>query len=185
EELGFTEPPATPEEFREQACAAAEAKGDGTGGFILRDDASAVASWTFAFGGNVLNEAGDGYVFNGPATVDSMTFLKELYDDGCAYFFTDGFPNPELASGNAAFTMGSSSGLSFYANDFATFAAESGGEASEWGVIAVPHTTADPAQNVYGGDVMVVRTTPEQEVAAWEFVKWFTSPEIQAEWNAG
>jgi multiple sugar transport system substrate-binding protein/sn-glycerol 3-phosphate transport system substrate-binding protein len=38
------------------ACAGAAANGDGTGGYILRDDASAVASWTFAFGGNVLTE---------------------------------------------------------------------------------------------------------------------------------
>ena len=30
---------------------------------------------------------------------------------------------------------------------------------------------------------MMTRTTPEQELAAWIFVKWFTSPEIQAEWD--
>jgi multiple sugar transport system substrate-binding protein len=38
-------------------------------------------------------------------------------------------------------------------------------------------------QNIYGGDVMIVATTPEQELAAWIFVKWFTTPEIQARWN--
>ena len=54
EELGFDGPPTTPDEFREMACAAAEAKGDGSGGFILRDDASAV-TLDLAFGG-VLNE---------------------------------------------------------------------------------------------------------------------------------
>jgi hypothetical protein len=31
--------------------------------------------------------------------------------------------------------------------------------------------------------VMIAKTTPEQEVAAWLFVKWFTSPEIQARWT--
>ena len=46
EELGFDGPPSTPAEFEEMACAAAEANGDGTGGYILRDDASATASWT-------------------------------------------------------------------------------------------------------------------------------------------
>ena len=29
---------------------------------------------------------------------------------------------------------------------------------------------------------MITRTTPEQELAAWIFVKWFTTPEAQAEW---
>jgi multiple sugar transport system substrate-binding protein/sn-glycerol 3-phosphate transport system substrate-binding protein len=183
EELGFSGPPTTPEEFREMACAAAEAKGDGTGGYILRDDASAIASWTFAFGGDVLSEDGTEYVYNSPATVEAMTFLKELYDDGCAYFFTEGFPNPQFAARNAVFTQGSSSGIPFYASDVATAAEERGTEPDEWGVAAIPHTTADPVQNVYGGDIMITKTTPEQELAAWLFIKWFTSPEIQARWD--
>ncbi len=43
---------------------------------------------------------------------------------------------------------------------------------------AIPHTTADPVQNIYGGDVMIPATTPETQLASWVFVKWFTSPEI-------
>lgn len=183
EELGFSGPPTTPDEFREQACAAAEAKGDGTGGYILRDDASAIASWTYAFGGNVLNEDNTGYVYNSQATIDAMTFLKELYDAGCAYFFTEGFPNPQFAARNALFTQGSSSGIPFYDSDVATAAAERGSEPDEWGVAAIPHTTPDPVQNVYGGDVMITQSTPEQELASWLFIKWFTSPEIQARWD--
>ncbi|MBN1668623.1 MAG: extracellular solute-binding protein [Anaerolineales bacterium] len=183
QELGFDgAPPETPEEFREMACAAAAANGDGTGGFILRDDASAVAAWTFAFGGDVLNDAKDGYVYNGEATIEAMTFLKGMLDDGCAYFFTEGYPNPEFAARRALFTMGSSSGIPFYAGDVATVAGELGREPDEWGFAAVPHTTPEPVQNIYGGDIMVTQTTPEQQLAAWIFLKWFTSPEIQAEW---
>ena len=177
EELGFDAPPTTPDEFREIACAAAEANADGTGGFILRDDASAVAAWTFAFGGNVLTEDGTGYVYDGQATIDAMTFLKGVYDDGCAYFFTEGYPNPELAARRAIFTMGSSSGIPFYQSDM-----EAIGSTDVWSAIAVPHTTADPVQNIYGGDIMIPATTPENQLAAWIFLKWFTSPEIQAQW---
>jgi ABC-type glycerol-3-phosphate transport system substrate-binding protein len=183
EELGFSGPPTTPDEFKEQACAAAEANGDGTGGFILRDDASAVAAWTYAYGGDVLTEDGTGYVYNGQATVDALTFLKGMLDEGCAYFFTEGFPNTEFAARRAIFAMGSSSGIPFYAADTATFAEENGTEPDVWGVAAVPHTTPDPVQNIYGGDVMITVTTPEQQLAAWLFVKWFTSPEIMARWD--
>jgi multiple sugar transport system substrate-binding protein len=182
EELGFDGPPTTPDEFREMACAAAEAKGDGSGGFILRDDASAVAAWTLAFGGDILNEEGTSYVYNSQATIDAMTWLKGMYDDGCAFFFTEGYPNTEFAARNAIFAMGSSSGIPFYATDIQTIAEQEGRDPDEWGVAAVPHTTPDPVQNVYGGDVMIVKTTPEQELAAWLFIKWFTTPEIQAEW---
>jgi multiple sugar transport system substrate-binding protein/sn-glycerol 3-phosphate transport system substrate-binding protein len=182
-ELGFDGPPTTPDEFRDMACAASEANGDGTGGYILRDDASAVAAWTFAFGGDVLTEDGTAYVYDGPATIEAMTFLKGLYDDGCAYFFTEGFPNPEFAARRAIFTQGSSSGIPFYAGDLATVAEETGNPVDEWGVSAIPHTTADPVQNIYGADVMITATTPEQQLAAWLFIKWFTTPEIQAQWD--
>jgi len=182
QELGFDGPPTTPDEFREMACAAAEANADGTGGYILRDDASGTAAWTFAFGGDVLTEDGTGYVYNGQATIDAMTFLKGMLDDGCAYFFTEGYPNPEFAARRAIFTQGSSSGLPFYAADVATVAEEEGRDPDEWGFTAIPHTTADPVQNIYGGDVMIPSTTPEIQLAAWYFIKWYTSPEIQAEW---
>jgi multiple sugar transport system substrate-binding protein/sn-glycerol 3-phosphate transport system substrate-binding protein len=182
EELGFTGPPTTPAEFEEMTCAAAEANGDGTGGYILRDDASAMASWTFAFGGDVLNEDNTGYVYNGQATIDAMTMLKRMLDNGCAYFFTEGYPNPEFAARRTSFTQGSSSGLPFYANDMVTIAEEQGREMDVWGVTAIPHTTEDPVQNIYGADVMITAGQPEQELAAWLFIKWFTSPEVQARW---
>ncbi len=184
EELGFTGVPDSPEAFREVACAAAEANGDGTGGYILRDDASAVAAWTFAFGGDILTEDGTGYAYNGDATVEALTFLKGMLDDGCAYFFTEGYPNPEFAYRRAIFTQGSTSGMPFYSGDVATAAEENGTAPDSWSVMAPPHTTADPLINIYGGDVMIAYTTPEQDLAAWDFVKWFTAPENQARWVA-
>ena len=186
EDLGFDGPPTSPDEFVEMSCAAAAASESGVGGYVLRDDASAVAAWTFAFGGDILNGDGSEYVYNSDATVAAMEMLVELATPGedgqvCAYIF-DGFPNPEVASRNALFAQGSSSGIPFYAGDFATVAEEAGTDPDEYAVAAIPHTTADPVMNIYGGDVMIVKTTPEQQLAAWDFIKWFTSPEAQAQW---
>ncbi|WP_420642319.1 extracellular solute-binding protein [Candidatus Leptofilum sp.] len=185
-DLGYDAPPTTPDEFVEMSCAAAAASESGVGGYVLRDDASALAAWTFAFGGDVLNAEGTEYIYNSDATVQAMEMLVELAtlgEDGqvCAYFF-DGFPNPEVASRNALFAQGSSSGIPFYVGDFATIAEDAGTEPDEYGVAAIPHITGDPVMNIYGGDVMIVKTTPEQQLAAWQFVKWFTSPEPQARW---
>ena len=181
-ELGFDGPPTTPQQFHDMACAAADANGDGTGGYILSSDASALAAWTFAFGGDVLTKDGTGYVYNGPATVEALTFLKSLFDDGCAYFFTEGDPNPEFASRRAIFTQGSSSGLPFYTSDVATVAEETGREPDQWGFTAIPYTTSAPVVDIYGADIMIPATTPEQQLAAWTFIKWFTTPEVQAQW---
>lgn len=183
EELGFAGPPTTPDEFKEMACAAAAANGDGTGGYILRDDASAVASWTFAFGGDVLTEDGSAYLYNSQATADAMAFLKGMLDEGCAYLYTEGYPDPEFAARRAVFYQGSSSGIPFANNSVNTVAEEEGRDPDAWGVTAIPHTTADPVQNIYGGDIMITNTSPEQELAAWIFIKWFTSPEAQAQWD--
>ena len=185
EELGFSGPPTTPDEFVEMACAAAAASESGVGGFVLRDDASAVAAWTFAYGGDLLTADGSEYVYNSAETVAAMEMLQELATEGedgqiCGYFF-DGFPNPEVASRNALFAMGSSSGIPFYEGDFATVNEETG-RTDAYAVAAIPHTTADPVMNIYGGDVMIPVSTREQELAAWEFVKWFTAPENQARW---
>ena len=184
EELGFDGAPTTPDEFKEMACAAAEANGDGTGGYILRDDASAIAAWTLAFGGNILSDDGTAYAYNNPATVEAMTFLKSMSDDGCAYLFTEGYPNPEFAARHALFTQGSSSGMRFYNEDVITVAEDAGADPDIWGVAAIPHTTDEPVINVYGGDIMITANAPEQELAGWEFIKWFTSPEQQAQWDA-
>jgi ABC-type glycerol-3-phosphate transport system substrate-binding protein len=182
-ELGFDgNAPETPDQFREMACAAAKANGDGTGGYILNSGASSIASWTFAFGGDVLTADGQGYVYNGDATIKSMEFLKGMLDDGCAYFFTEGYPDPEFAARRAVFTQGSSSGLTYYASGVATVAEEKATTPDEWGFAAVPHTTADPVMNIYGADVMIPATNPETQLAAWIFIKYLTTPEVQAEW---
>jgi ABC-type glycerol-3-phosphate transport system substrate-binding protein len=182
-DLGFDgTPPETPEELREMACAAAEANADGTGGLYLDTGASAFAGWTMAFGGNVLSDDGLGYNYNGQASVDAMTFLKGLMDDGCAYQLTEGYPNPAFAARQFLFTTGSSSGIPYYVGDLNTVAEEQGREPDEFNAAALPHTTADPVQNIYGGDVMIPATTPETQLAAWIFIKYYTSPEVQAEW---
>ncbi|HEY66085.1 MAG TPA: extracellular solute-binding protein [Caldilineae bacterium] len=47
---------------------------------------------------------------------------------------------------------------------------------------AIPHVTPDPVMNIYGASVSMPKTTPERELATWIFIKYFTSPEIQARW---
>ncbi len=174
EELGFDGPPESPEDFREMACAAADT---GAGGYIIRTDASALAAWTLAFGGNILDATGTGYNYDNPSTIAALTFLQELYNDGCAYFFTEGYPNPELANRRALFTQGSTSGIPFYLSDL-----EAAGSEDVIDIAPIPHTTAAPVQNVYGGDIMIPNTNPQTQLAAWLFLKWFTEPEQQAWW---
>jgi ABC-type glycerol-3-phosphate transport system substrate-binding protein len=183
QDLGFDAAPTTFEEFKEQACAAAAANNaddnpdnDGTGGLVLYVGASNVMSWVFAFGGDVLTQDRTGYAFNTPVVQDVAARLKELWDEGCA-FPTESYPNPEFASRQALFTMSSTAGIPY---QIAAFEDE-GATKDEWGLVPFPGYD-QAAVNAFGQNIAIVKTTPEKNLATWLFVKYFTSPEVQATW---
>jgi multiple sugar transport system substrate-binding protein len=183
-ELGFDSAPTTSEEFKAQACAAAEANNsddnpdnDGTGGFVMYNGASNVASWIFAFGGSFLNDAGDGYNFSNDNVEAVAQFRKDLWDSGCA-FATESYPNPEFATRKALFTASSTAGIPYQVS---AFDAEDAIK-DEWSIVPFVGPDGGQAVNAFGQFVSVVNTTPEQMLASWLFLKYLTSPETQATW---
>jgi ABC-type glycerol-3-phosphate transport system substrate-binding protein len=81
EELEFDTPPSTPSQFRLQACAAARAnredtdkENNGTGGWLIDREPSALLSWIFAFGGQIEQPAG--YQFDSPSS-NINTYIHE------------------------------------------------------------------------------------------------------------
>lgn len=184
-DLGFDSAPANWDEFKAQSCAAAEANladddagNDGTGGLVIYAGASNAASWIFAAGGDMLNEAKDGYDFTEDASVATAELWWDLWNEGCA-FATESYPNPEFASRRALFTMSSTAGYTYQADAFE----DEDAIQDEWGFIPFPpKDSGEGAVNAYGQNSAIVNTTPEQNLASWLFIKWFTSPEVNAEW---
>lgn len=184
QELGFDGPPTTPEQFAEMACMATEQPFSGRSvegrslGYQLSIDASRFASWTFAFGGDVFDYEAGRFTYDSDAAVAAMTFLQDLTDRGCMDIVTERFGDQtDFGTGNLLFTVGSSSGFPFYRQ------AIEAGATFEWSVGALPHVTDEPVMNIYGASVsMPVGHTPEQELATWLFLKYYTSPEVQADW---
>lgn len=182
-ELGYESVPTTPEQFKEAACKASttpfsKATVANTGiGYELSVDASRFASWTFAFGGDVYDSSTAQFTYNSEAAVNAMTFLQDLFKSGCAKLVTEDYGDQtDFGNGTLLFAVGSSSGLPFYGS------ATNEGAKHAWSVAAIPHTTADPKMNVYGASVSIPKSTPERELAAWLFLKYYTSPEVQAKW---
>ena len=186
-ELGFDNPPSNYEEFKAQACAAADANNsdsnpdnDGTGGLVLYAGASNVASFVFANGGNMLNADGTGYDFTDQTVVDTANFLKDLWDSGCA-FATESYPNPEFATRKALFTMSSTAGLPY---QVAAFEAEDAIK-DDWTIAPFPGKDGGQSVDLYGQYVAIANTNPERMMATWLFIKYLTSPEVQAKWIEG
>ncbi|MBW8010327.1 MAG: extracellular solute-binding protein [Chloroflexi bacterium] len=184
QELGFDSPPSNAAEFKEQACAASAANdadgdpdNDGTGGLVMYAITPNVMSFIYAFGGNVLNDAGDGYDFTGQDVVDVALYLKDLQDSGCT-LTTESYPNPEFASRKALFVMSSTTDLPFQLDAF-----EDAGNSDEWTLFPFLGPNGNMAVIAFGQYVAIVSTTPEQDLASWLFIKYLTSPEVQAQWS--
>lgn len=184
-ELGYDAPPTTPAEFKEMACAAAATPFSGATegaasptGYQLSIDTSRFASWTFAFGGDIFDYTANQFTLNSDAAVEAWTFIQGLFADGCARLVTEAYGDQtDFGNGTLLFTVGSSSGLPYYGN-----AVEADGTPFEWSVAAIPHTTPDPVMNIYGASVSIPKSTPERELAAWEFIKYYTSAPVNALW---
>ena len=174
QELGFDAPPATWEEFQEQACAAKDA---GKIGYELSIDASRFASMLFSRGGDIMNADQSAYTLDSEESIETFTYLQTLFAEGCAQQVAEDFGDQtDFGAGDLLFGIGSSSGLPFWAGAVAD------GYGGNWEVAALPHSTPDPVMNIYGASVSIPVTTPEQQLAAWLFVKYYTSAEVQAGW---
>jgi ABC-type glycerol-3-phosphate transport system substrate-binding protein len=182
EELGYKTPPTTPAQFKIQACAAAKAnrqdadpQNDHTGGWIISTEYPAVLGWFNAFGAEVIQPDGKGYQLNSPETDSALTFLRELYEEGCAWLSDSQFPEDEFAVRRGLFAIGSLSGIPSQEDSFADLTSK-----DEWTVLPFPSPTNQAGIPVYGPSFQILETDPVKQLASWLAVKWLTSPENQA-----
>lgn len=179
--LGAKAPPATWTDF-EALCKKATDPAKGTYGYALDPfDASHLYAFVISFGGEIARADGKGYQFNTPHMKNVMTLMKRLYTNGWAKKIAKQYDyQNEFGNSLALFSISSTSGISYY---------ESVVKASkapfEWSVAAVPQAFAGgkPALDLYGASVSVPKTSPEKQLAAWLFVKWFSEPKQQAKWT--
>jgi ABC-type glycerol-3-phosphate transport system substrate-binding protein len=171
------------EEFSRQACAAAQANrqddssdNDTTGGLILSTEYPAMTGWIDAFGGEITSADGSGYRFDTPEAEQAFHFLRELYDQGCAWLPESDPPETEFASRYGLFTPGSVTGIPHQSLVF-----ERLGSRDEWTVLPFPSPQGEPAISVYGPSFEILKSEPERQLAAWLFIKWLTLPENQAQ----
>jgi ABC-type glycerol-3-phosphate transport system substrate-binding protein len=179
QELGFDSPPSTPDEFRQQACAANASfrtdqnlQNDGLGGWIVDSHWQTSYSWLLAFGGGV--EDGPDYRFRSDQNLAALQFIKGLYDDNCAWLTTADLPYEAFASRQALFISADLVELPLVANAF-----DRAGNADAWTLLPFPGVDRD-AVVAYGSSYAVLAATPERQLAAWLFVRWLLSAENQA-----
>lgn len=174
-EMGIEGAPATFEDFKAAACAAAE--GEATEGYPIKLDASNFESMLAGRGGSIFVDGQ--YNFTSQEAIDTFTFYKDLYDSGCAYVPDSQFGNTDdFAIGLNPMALGSSAGIPFIMSGMA----EAGYE-TEWLVTTTPWTEGNRALQLYAPSIIMVPNTPEQQLASWLFLKFLMQTEQQIAWT--
>jgi multiple sugar transport system substrate-binding protein len=180
-ELGFASAPENEREFRSQTCAANKQfrsdsllSNDGYGGWIVDSDPQTALSWMNSFGGGVINE--NAYDFNTAENSATLTYLKDLFDDSCAWIYTGLDHYAPLAGRHALFMSGDLTELGDQANAFSL-----ANNSDDWTVIAFPGSDKKSILT-YGPSFTVLKGSPEKQLAAWLFARWMLQPDVQAQW---
>lgn len=185
--LGYVQSPDTPDEFERQVCTTAavnrqdaEKSNDGTGGWMISTNYSTMLGWLQAFGSNVITtEVKPGrnvYVFASVQAGETFTFLRKLYDAGCAWQAESQYTEIEFATRQGLFAAGSLTDIPYQAQAFQGLQ-----YVDEWTVLPFPSPDGKPAIYVYGPAYEILTSSPERQLAAWVFLKWLLKAENQAE----
>lgn len=182
-ELGFDEAPHNWSELERQVCAAASAlrfdenlANDAWGGLAVTTDYSATLSWLGAFGVAPVDESGE-YRFDTPGVENTFEALRELADHGCAWLVENGSPVEHFASRESLIMTASL----LEAPVMQQTLGRTGGH-DQWSLLPFIGAANHRTFTHYGPAYEILSSTPEEELAAWVFVRWFLAPEQQARW---
>jgi ABC-type glycerol-3-phosphate transport system substrate-binding protein len=180
-QAGWDHPPATWDEFA-QACFDVVAQ-TGVGCYPFVESVSTFNAWLYSRGGQQLDDAGQKAMFNSPAGVESLAFLRRLIDAGVAWRPQEPYGDyVAFANGQAAFTFSSTGNSRFYVDAYEA-AVQGGMPPFVWHQVMIPQAnTQEPATDLYGAGFFIVQGDPERQRAAWRLIRWFTDTQQTARW---
>lgn len=184
QELGFSTPPATPEEFRLQACAASKKSlnddtydNDGQGGWFLERDPLTLLSWLEAFNAQTFQSQSGQIRFNSSPNAETFTYLRKLLDSACAWVSKTSTAAEAFAQRRAILYSGSLENL--LAQERIQALAKS---TDRWSLLPYPATTASPTILTSTTDGAILTSRPVEQLASWLLLRWLLLPRSQVTW---
>ncbi len=173
-EAGLPEfsPPQTWDDFRRIAPKLVQRQGDQIMRYAMEGDFD--HDWLFeglvySYGGKLVSDDGRRALFSEAPAVAALTMLRDLAKRDKVLYVNINFSGiiENFIAGRSAMIVHSSFALSIITNR-ARF---------RWSVAPIPAGPAGSVLNAGGGNfVLFTKTSPERQRAAWEFLKWMTSP---------
>ncbi|WP_158252433.1 ABC transporter substrate-binding protein [Cryobacterium sp. Y57] len=109
--------------------------------------------------------------FTSPESIESLELLAALFKDELVYTATD--TEQEFTNERTATEIGTTARTSTKIDQI--------GDKFEWSVALTPQETDEPITQLFGGNhVILASGEPEQELAAWLFMRWFADTDAQS-----
>lgn len=183
--LGFHTPPTNRDDFTEQICAALAAinsdsdpDNNGTVGWILTSEPGAVISWMMTSNPEAADfsnfpEEKDRVLFT-----DTVTWLRELFDQGCVWQSRLSEPFDYFANHNALLYSGTFADIPFQRRAFEN---ADPNQLDDWTLIPYPsiHSDDENTPVIFSTAVSagIFTGTAEEQFASWLFLSWLMKPE--------
>ena len=182
-DLGFANSPVNFSQFNAQTCAAGAAlahdnriDNNGMGGWIINRSDLVLLSWLRGFGIADFPEQEMIYQYNQPQTIKAFTYIRKLFDEGCAWVSRNPTPYEYFANRQALI-------ISADLNDLDPLESimQIAGNEDQWVVLPYLSETGDPVVLPQGSSLGILRSSKAQELASWIFIRWLNEPDQQLE----
>jgi ABC-type glycerol-3-phosphate transport system substrate-binding protein len=179
--LGYLTPPNSWPLFKE-VCLVATADSNGDRqtdvyGFGFAPRPEFVAAWFLSRGAPLLSADGRAVGFENENGLKTFETLAESEQGGCL------LRTPGINADVAAFSTGRVAMIFANTSELRDIedSVENGG-GFRWGVAPVPHGRLPATLDVTGLSWILLRSTPQKQLAAWQLVRWFAMTEQTIAW---
>lgn len=145
-------------------------------GFGFDPRADFATAWLNSRGGTILSEDGAHTTFNSDEGVRTLTTLQDTAKSGCFLRSGEGSIR-EFARGKAAMIFAQTTQLP---EIFKAVEARGG---FRWNVSPVPYGRRDPSLTISGPAWVMLKSTPDKQLAAWLFIRWFAETPQAVQWS--
>jgi multiple sugar transport system substrate-binding protein len=180
-ELEITMAAMTPAILKNQLCQVRDVlvndddwRNNGMGGWIVTQDEYTVLNWLNAYQLEEFPVSETPYPFDQPATLEAYTFLREIFDEDCAWNARNPTHYEYFANRQALYISADVYDLEFVEKTFGFIESE-----DHWQVVPYPAKDGKPELIIHGDSLGILKSAQAQELASWIFVRWLSLPEQQ------
>ncbi len=172
--LGFSKPALTWDEFLTHCR---KAVGAGTQCYAMEVSASTFDGIVYSNGGELVSSDGKKVLFDQAATTKTLQLYETLYKEKLAYQIKGDDDSNDLMAGKALYSIRSVTKVPRLTTGFK--------DINKWEASIIPQGTAGDkkATVLFGANISIMKSTPEEQLASWLFVKYLTSPAVTARWG--